>query len=196
MKKVSEVLKERGRRVGIDFNLAGKTRQTTNAHRLSLKAWLCGGEAAQTKMVSALFAAYFEKETDIGCYDFLSKAAESTGLMTAEHARAFLMSDKLLDEVKCLIRHSVLREIKGVPFTIVANQWAIQGAETAESFYRVSSSRQVIINHFYLSRLWPSGSQCFTDVVFFVGFTYRLCDVDVRSLSLFLSSYRRPFFVT
>ena len=101
------------------------------------------------------------------------------------------MSDKLLDEVKCLIRHSVLREIKGVPFTIVANQWAIQGAETAESFYRVSSSCQVIINHFYLSRLWPSGSQCLTDVVFFVGFTYRLRDVDVRSLSLFLSSYRR-----
>jgi predicted DsbA family dithiol-disulfide isomerase len=70
-------------------NLAGKTRQTTNAHRLSLKAWLCGGEAAQTKMVSALFAAYFEKETDIGCYDFLSKAAESTGLMTAEHVNLF-----------------------------------------------------------------------------------------------------------
>ena len=71
-------------------NLAGKTRQTTNAHRLSLKAWLCGGEAAQTKMVSALFAAYFEKETDIGCYDFLSKAAESTGLMTAEHVNSFI----------------------------------------------------------------------------------------------------------
>ncbi|PVF95699.1 thioredoxin-like protein, partial [Serendipita vermifera] len=137
MKKVSAVLKERGRQVGIDFHLAGKTRQTTNAHRLALKAWLCGGEAAQSKMVDALFAAFFEKEADIGCYDFLSHAAESTGLMTAQHARDFLMSDKLKDEVQCLIRHSVLQEIKGVPFTIVANQWAIQGAETADSFYRV-----------------------------------------------------------
>jgi hypothetical protein len=157
-------------------------------------------------MVSALFAAYFEKETDIGCSEYLSKAAESTGLMTAEHvsrfplpqirmmltfrqAKEFLMSDKLLDEVKCLIRHSVLREIKGVPFTIVANQWAIQGAETAESFYRVSSIYQVIVNHFYLSRLWPSGSQSLS----IVGFTY---STTPTSTVLFLSSYRRPFFVT
>lgn len=48
------------------------------------------------------------------------------------------MTDELRDHVNCLIRHSVLQDIKGVPFTIVANQWAIQGAETAESFYRVS----------------------------------------------------------
>ncbi|KAG8847757.1 hypothetical protein FRB91_011444 [Serendipita sp. 411] len=82
MKKIGEALRERGRRVGIDFHMAGKVRQTTNAHRLALKAWLCGGEAAQVKMVDALFAAYFERETDIGCYNFLSKAAESTGLMT------------------------------------------------------------------------------------------------------------------
>jgi hypothetical protein len=51
-------------------------------------------------------------------------------------AKAFLMTDELRDHVNCLIRHSVLQDIKGVPFTIVANQWAIQGAETAESFYR------------------------------------------------------------
>jgi len=64
--------------------MAGKTRQTTNAHRLALKAWLIGGEPAQTRMVDALFAAFFEKERDIGCYEFLSNAAQSTGLMTAE----------------------------------------------------------------------------------------------------------------
>lgn len=136
LKQISAALKERGKRVGIDFHMAGKTRQTTNAHRLALKAWLCGGEAAQTKMVDALFAAYFEKETDIGCYDFLSRAAESTGLMTCEQAHAFLESDKLRDEVQCLIRHSVLRGIKGVPFTIISNQWAVQGAETSDSFYK------------------------------------------------------------
>jgi len=136
LKQVSEVLKQRGQAVGIDFHWAGKTRQTTNAHRLALKAWLLGGEEAQTKMVEALFRAYFEQETDIGCYDFLSRAAESTGIMTAEQAKSFLQSEKLLDEVKCLIRHSAIREIKGVPFTIIANQWAIQGAETAEKFYR------------------------------------------------------------
>jgi len=50
------------------------------------------------------------------------------------------MTDELRDHVNCLIRHSVLQQIKGVPFTIVANQWAIQGAETAESFYRVSKA--------------------------------------------------------
>ncbi len=48
------------------------------------------------------------------------------------------MTDELRDHVNCLIRHSVLQDIKGVPFTVVANQWAIQGAETADSFYRVS----------------------------------------------------------
>lgn len=136
MKKIGALLKERGKRVGIDFHMAGKTRQTTNAHRLALKAFLMGGEEAQTRMVDALFAAFFEKERDIGCYDYLSVAAETTGLMTAATAKAFLMTDELRDHVNCLIRHSVLQDIKGVPFTIVANQWAIQGAETAESFYR------------------------------------------------------------
>ena len=75
-------------------HMAGKTRQTTNAHRLALKAWLIGGESAQTRMVDALFAAFFEKERDIGCYDFLSNAAQSTGLMTAEtvsFSHAFLL---------------------------------------------------------------------------------------------------------
>lgn len=35
-------------------------------------------------MMDALFAAFFEEQTDIGCYNYLSKAAESTGLMTAD----------------------------------------------------------------------------------------------------------------
>jgi len=136
MKKISAVLKERGKRVGIDFHMAGKTRQTTNAHRLALKAFLMGGEQAQTRMVDALFAAFFEQEGDIGCHDFLSSAAQTAGLMNVEAAKAFLSTDELRDHVNCLIRHSVLQEVKGVPFTIVANRWAIQGAETSESFYR------------------------------------------------------------
>ena len=64
--------------------MAGKTRQTTNAHRLALKAFLIGGEQAQTRMVEALFAAIFQQEGDIGCYDFLSNAAQTAGLMTAD----------------------------------------------------------------------------------------------------------------
>lgn len=56
-----------------------------------------GGERAQTRMVDALFAAFFEKERDIGCYDYLSVAAETTGLMTAETvSRSSIYSSTLL----------------------------------------------------------------------------------------------------
>lgn len=53
----------------------GVVRQTTNAHRLVLKSYLMGGEEMQHKMLDQLFAAYFEEERDIGCFDSLSNAA-------------------------------------------------------------------------------------------------------------------------
>lgn len=53
----------------------GVVRQTTNAHRLVLKSYLMGGEQMQHKMLDQLFAAYFEEERDIGCFDSLSNAA-------------------------------------------------------------------------------------------------------------------------
>jgi len=39
-----------------------------------------GGEQMQHKMLDQLFAAYFEEERDIGCFDSLSNAAVNAGV--------------------------------------------------------------------------------------------------------------------
>jgi len=63
----------------------GVVRQTTSAHRLVLKSYLMGGEQMQHKMLDQLFAAYFEEERDIGCFDSLSNAGVNAGVF-ATHA--------------------------------------------------------------------------------------------------------------
>jgi predicted DsbA family dithiol-disulfide isomerase len=82
MGSVCQLLKERGTSVGINFHFKGLVRQTTNAHRLVLKSYLMGGEQMQHKMLNQLFAAYFEEERDIGCFDSLSNAAVNAGVFT------------------------------------------------------------------------------------------------------------------
>ena len=44
-----------------------------------------GGERMQHKMLDQLFAAYFEEERDISCFDSLSNAAVNAGVF-ATHA--------------------------------------------------------------------------------------------------------------
>jgi len=53
-----------------------------------------GGEQMQHKMLDQLFAAYFEEERDIGCFDSLSNAAVNAGVFTshAEVSHAFTPS--------------------------------------------------------------------------------------------------------
>jgi len=135
LKEITQRLLQRGKEAGIDFHIAGKTRQSTNAHRLALKAWCIGGEQTQTRTVEALFAAYYQESTDNGDLENLAKAAESAGLMSSEDARTFLGTSDLTDEVGLLIRNSILRGISSVPFTVIDNYWAIQGAEKADTFY-------------------------------------------------------------
>ena len=62
----------------------GVVRQTTNAHRLVLKSYLMGGEQMQHKMLDQLFAAYFEEERDIGCFDSLSNAAVKAAVFPSQ----------------------------------------------------------------------------------------------------------------
>lgn len=134
---VKRVVTERGKEVGIDFHFKGSIRQTTNAHRLALKAYLHGGEELQIKTLDALFAGFFEKEGDIGCYDMLSEASEKAGLMTSEETKEFLRSDALKEEIRILLEHAEMQNIKGVPLTIINNRCCIEGAQPQACFEQI-----------------------------------------------------------
>jgi hypothetical protein len=63
-----------------------------------------GGEQMQHKMLDQLFAAYFEEERDIGCFDSLSNAGVNAGVFAthAEVSHSTTPSWPLLHELNVL----------------------------------------------------------------------------------------------
>ena len=61
--------------------------QTTLAHRLLLKAWKMGGQAAQQAILTLLFKGYFEDLANIGDTNVLADMAVAANLMSKEEVR-------------------------------------------------------------------------------------------------------------
>jgi predicted DsbA family dithiol-disulfide isomerase len=129
---------ETGRQLGISFDFVKQTRtpSTRLAHRL---IWGAGqtdrmaGQAGGTQnaLVDRLFAAYFEQGADIGRSGVLLDLAKSSG-MDAALARKALEDPVSLDAVLALEREGVDAGIQGVPFFILADKYAISGAQPPE----------------------------------------------------------------
>ncbi|KAJ7507155.1 thioredoxin-like protein [Mycena galericulata] len=125
----------RGKEVGIQFSYGGSVRQTTDSHRLIEKAYQVGGEATQRAVVEAVFAGYFEHEQDVGSHDFLAQCATGAGVFaTKEEALAFLGSSELKDNVGKDIAEAMQMGVEGVPFVILANKYAVSGAQGKDTF--------------------------------------------------------------
>ncbi|KAH8929028.1 thioredoxin-like protein [Atractiella rhizophila] len=136
-KLMEQSMIERGKKVGINFNYDGMTRQTTRAQRLLQKAAASDKHCMQHAVLERLFKGYFEEAKDIGSLDFLSDVAENAGLMSKQEALDFLKTDEMLDVVKAAINTSRKLQIQGVPFTIVASMFGISGAQEPERFLEI-----------------------------------------------------------
>jgi predicted DsbA family dithiol-disulfide isomerase len=112
---------------GVTLNLEAITRtpNTLDAHRLILWAGL---EGRQSAVVSALFRAYFSEGRDIGDAAVLATLAGAAGMNKALVTR-LLATDA--DEVDIMTRDRHAREkgVTGVPCFIVANSYALSGAQ-------------------------------------------------------------------
>ena len=121
-----------GKENGISFSFGGKTGNTRDSHRLIELAKTKGGDT-QTKLVEALFKAYFEDEQDITSHDVLHNAAVKAGLEEQE-AKDWLESDKGGPEVDKEVKNAQLQGISGVPNFTLQGKLEIGGAQDPEAF--------------------------------------------------------------
>ena len=123
---------ETGREVGITFafDKMQRTPNTRLAHRL---IWQAGQESrdAQNRLVNRLFQAYFEEGADIGQKDVLESLAKEAAL-DLRQARAALADEASLEAVLDLEDQGIQLGIRGVPFFLLIDKYAISGAQPPE----------------------------------------------------------------
>ncbi|KLO18296.1 thioredoxin-like protein [Schizopora paradoxa] len=136
--QMENMMKERGKEVGINFSYGGKLRQTTDSHRLFALAYDKGGEKMQQDLVERIFAGYFEQEKDVGDADFLAEqAVQASVFANVDEAKAWLKSDAKITEVAKGIREAQMMGITGVPFFVLNKKYALSGAQDPEVFVEV-----------------------------------------------------------
>ena len=124
-----------GKDVGINFAHGGKTGNTRDSHRL-IQLGKSKSPEMQTKVVEALFKAYFEDEKDITSHEALREAGVNAGLDEQE-VKAWLESDKGGEEVDQEVREAQMKDISGVPNFTLQGKYEIGGAQDPEAFVKI-----------------------------------------------------------
>jgi predicted DsbA family dithiol-disulfide isomerase len=131
-KEMEERLLEAGRAEQIPFAFEKilRTPNTFLAHRL---IWYAGRQERQDAVVEELFRAYFVGGNDIGNIQTLTKVAEQAGLKQRE-VECFLAGETGMAEVKTEEAAGHRIGIRGVPYFVFNNMYAISGAQPPETF--------------------------------------------------------------
>jgi predicted DsbA family dithiol-disulfide isomerase len=119
-----------GAEIGVPYNFDAVTRtpNTLDAHRLL--RWSHTIER-QHDMAERLFMAYWNEGLDVGDRAVLAKCAGEIGV-NAEQIGELLESDQDVEEVKAEIQHATSIGVTGVPTYILAQSYAIVGAQSPE----------------------------------------------------------------
>lgn len=122
-------------RAGLALDFAGIARvpRTLDAHRLIHWA---RAEGVQTRVVSALFAAYFVQGRDIGDPAVLADLAAGAGMDRAAVA-ARLASDLDVEPIRRADATARARGVQGVPCFVIGGEYVVTGAQPAEFWLRV-----------------------------------------------------------
>ena len=118
-----------GKDVGIDFNFAAiqRTPDSRPAHSLVLSAQGAAQDADADAVKQALLDAYFIEGLDIGDDAVLQEIADQYQVPYPADDAVFAQIEQDLVEASRL-------NIQGVPYFIVAQEWAISGAHPPETF--------------------------------------------------------------
>ena len=130
LKTIHDPLIEAGNEIGVpyNFNLITRTPNSLDAHRLS--RWAHTVER-QTEMVERLFMAYWSEGKDVGDRDVLAQCAGEAGI-NAQQIRELLDTDQDVAETRTEIEHATNIGVTGVPTFILAQSYALVGAQSPE----------------------------------------------------------------
>ena len=119
----------------LDFNLSAIKRMPNSlrSHRLLHFSKI---KNAQHAVVENLFRSYFFHGTDIGSVESLLEIAKDSGL-DPKQVRCYLESDEDLELVQKQDIQSRKMGVSGVPCFIIADEYAISGAQEPEVFLQV-----------------------------------------------------------
>ena len=131
-KQANEGVGQQAASIGLDFRFDSmKPGNTFDAHRLAKFAKEKGKEAVLTEK---LLHAYFTESKDIGDEDVLADIAEAVGLDRNEALK--ILNDKQAYANDVRIDEAIAQQygIRGVPYFIINNKYAISGAQAPETF--------------------------------------------------------------
>lgn len=134
--RVEEAARQSG--IPLDFGKVRRMPNTLKGHTLIRHA-----EGNQAGLARALFAAYFLEGRDIGDTGTLADIATQHGF-TRDAALALLSNDAELEETKAIARSFSERGITGVPFVIVNDKLAVNGAQSVEVFQQAITRGQAM----------------------------------------------------
>jgi predicted DsbA family dithiol-disulfide isomerase len=117
--------------IAFDFNAIRVSPNTLDAHRLI--HWAGGeGQEVQNRIVERLFSMYFSEGRNIGSADTLVEAAGDAG-MDREIVSGLLAGDADRETVRTSIAQAQSMGVRGVPFFILDNRYAISGAQPPQA---------------------------------------------------------------
>lgn len=122
---------------GVEFRMDRALRANTLlAHRLLWLAELPGSPVDQTALKERLLQAYFIDGLDIGDPEVLADCAAEIGF-PRQDALDFLEGDGGRAEVAAYLEQAMDSGISAVPTFVINGQWAIPGAQDADTFVNV-----------------------------------------------------------
>ena len=122
---------------GLDFRMDRALRANTLlAHRLLWLTELPGAPVEQATLKERLLRAYFVDGLDIGDPEVLADCAAELGF-PSQDVLDFLESDGGKAEVAAYLEQAADSGISAVPTFVINGQWAIPGAQDADTFVNV-----------------------------------------------------------
>lgn len=117
--------------IGLTYNFdKAVIANSFDAHRLS---HLAKAEGLQDTLEEALFKAYFTDGKNIADHDILIKIGTEAGL-DAGSVQQVLDSNQYAEEVKRDIDEANQIGVRGVPYFVLGDQYAVSGAQHSETF--------------------------------------------------------------
>jgi predicted DsbA family dithiol-disulfide isomerase len=109
---------------------------TTTAAQDGIEFNMDGSPVAQAAMKERLMQAYFTDGQHIGSHEVLGECAIELGFARAD-VESFLDSDQGVAEVQAEIEDARVNGITAVPTYVFNREWAIPGAQDADTFEKV-----------------------------------------------------------